>query len=126
MKTILAGNVLWSFDFEIQNRNVNYDFTFHFSGSKPFHSHSGEIFLTEDSIKMMGDDSLEIPLEDLTELYLGFDEVFFPSLSKNFGMFWQPLRLTTIDNSLIYLIIDYNFLFTKNKLWFNKMMKMLS
>ena len=50
MKTILSGNALWSFDFEIQNRNRDNDFAFHFSGARPFHCHSGEIFLNEDSI----------------------------------------------------------------------------
>ncbi len=126
MKTILSGNALWSFDFEIQNRNRDNDFAFHFSGARPFHCHSGEIFLNEDSIKIIGDDTLDVPLADLTQLYLGFDEIYTPSLSKNFGMFWQPLRLSINDEKYLYLIIDYNFLGTKNKLWFTKLMELFS
>ncbi|MES2653617.1 MAG: hypothetical protein V4663_17900 [Bacteroidota bacterium] len=126
MKTVLSGNALWSFDFEIQNRNKNEDFLFHFSGVKPFHNHSGEIFLSEGSIRIVGDDVFEVQFKDLTQLYLGFDEIYTPSLSKNFGMFWQPLRLTLYDEKLLYLIIDYNFVGAKNKLWFNKLMELLS
>ncbi|RYG09328.1 MAG: hypothetical protein EOO07_24065, partial [Chitinophagaceae bacterium] len=97
MKTILTGSALWCFDFEIQNRNRNEDFTFHFSGVKPFHRHHGEIYLTESAIKIFGDDEIELSFNDLNQLYLGFDECYTPSLSKNFGMFWQPLRLTIND-----------------------------
>jgi hypothetical protein len=126
MKPILSGSALWSFDFEIQNRNRNEDFAFHFSGVKPFHYHSGEIFLTENFIKIIGDDAVEVPFDDLTQLYLGFDEIYTPALSKNFGMFWQPLRLTINDEKFLYLIIDYNFIGAKNKLWFNTLTEMLS
>ncbi|MEZ7498751.1 hypothetical protein QO200_08365 [Flavobacterium sp. Arc3] len=75
------------FDFEIQNRNNINDFAFHFSGVKPSHCHYGEIFLTENSIKIIGNDEIEIPLDDLGQLYLGFDENYNASLSKNFGLF---------------------------------------
>ena len=126
MKTILSGNALWCFDFEVQNRNRNEDFAFHFSGIKPFHRHDGEIYLTEGSIKIVGDDEVEVSFDDLTQLYLGFDEYYTPTLSKNFGMFWQPLRLTINDKKFLYLIVDYNFLGAKNKLWFNTLTELLS
>lgn len=126
MQPILSGNVLWSFDFEVQNRNRNNDIGFHFSGVKPFHCHSGEITLTEKSIYLIGEDELTIPLSELTQLYLGFDEIYTPSLSKNLGLFWQPLRLTILDEKFIYLIIDYNMLGAKNKMWFDQLTQMLS
>ncbi|MGF1925463.1 MAG: hypothetical protein ACQUHE_14900 [Bacteroidia bacterium] len=126
MNPILSGNAIWSFDFEVQRRNRNEDFAFHFSGSKPFHRHSGEIYLLERSINLVGDDILNISFTDLTQLYLGFDEIYTPTLSKNFGMFWQPLRLTLNDEKSIYLVIDYNYLGAKNKLWFNRLMELLS
>ena len=126
METILSGNVLWCFDIEVQNRNKINDFAFHFSGVKPFHCHYGEIFLTENSIKIIGDDELKIPLADLVQLFLGFDENYNASLSKNFGLFWKPLRLTLYDEQIIYLIIDYNFVGAKTKLWFNKLQELLS
>ena len=126
MKTILSGTALWCFDFEVQNRNRNEDFAFHFSGVKPFHRHVGEIYLTESYIKIVGDDEVEISFDDLTELYLGFDDKYTPSVSKNFGMFWQPLRLTINNEKYLYLIIDFNFLGAKNKVWFNTMEELLS
>lgn len=126
MKTILTGNVLWSFDFEVLQRNRNTDFAFHFSGVKPFYAHAGDIVLTEKSIQITGSDELEILLGDLSQLYLGFDDVYTMMLSKNFGLFWQPLRLTLNDDTVLYLIIDYNFTGTKNKLWFTKLKEMLS
>lgn len=126
MKVILSGSILWSFDVEVQNRNKNNDFTFHVSGMKPFHCYAGEIFLTERSIKIIGDSEFEIRLENLTQIYLGFDENYSTSLSKNFGVFWQPLRLTLLDGQMIYLIIDYNFVSTNNKLWFHTLQELLA
>jgi len=126
MKALLSGSVLWSFDAEVKLRNRNNDISFHVSGVRPFHCHIGEIHLTENSICLTGEDELVIPLEHLSQLYLGFDDIYTPSLSKNLGLFWQPLRLTMDDERLIYLIIDYNFLGSKNKMWFDNLTKMLS
>lgn len=126
METILSGNALWSFDFEVLNRNRTGDIIFHVSGVKPFHCHSGEIILTDNSIKITGDSDLAIMLNDLKQLYLGFDETFTESLSKNFGLFWKPLRLTLDNDHVLYLIIDYNFIGSKNKLWFETLQDLLS
>ncbi len=125
MNTILTGNVLWSFDYEIQNRQKSQDLAFQFSLVKPFHTHFGTIALTEDSIQIEGDENLNLPLTDLSQLYLGFDENFTAILAKNFGLFWQPLRLTTIEGKYIYLIINYNFLTSANKIWFQKLQEIL-
>ena len=126
METILSANVLWCFDYEVHDREKKSDFVFHISGVRPFHCHSGEIYLTPRSIKILGSDPIEIPLEDLRQLYLGYDKDYNPALSKNFGLFWQPLRLTMYNDKKIYLIIDYNFVGTKTKLWFNTLQEMLS
>lgn len=125
MKTILSGNVLWSFDYEIQNREKNQDLAFQFSFIKPFHKHSGIITLDAKSLQIKGDDNLILSLSNLVQLYLGFDDNFTPILSKNLGLFWQPLRLTTQENQHIYLIIDYNFFTTNNKIWFQKLQEVL-
>ena len=127
MNIILSGNVLWSFDFEVENRNRNEDYAFHFSGIKPFHCHNGEIFLMNDAIKVVDDHHpLTIPLSEITELFLGYDDIYSPSLGKNFGMFWQPLRITVNDEKRIYLIVNYDYLGTKNKIWFNTLTEMFS
>ncbi|MDB5281084.1 MAG: hypothetical protein JWO06_159, partial [Bacteroidota bacterium] len=41
MNTILAGKVLWSYDYELLERDTSNDFSFHFG--IPFHKHAGEI-----------------------------------------------------------------------------------
>ena len=125
MKTNLTGKVLWSFDHEIQVRNKNQDFAFHFSFAQPFHCHSGSISIEEFSIQIKGDYELLLPLSELSQLYLGFDENYTAILAKNFGLLWQPLRLTTIDEQQIYLIIDYNFFTTNNKNWFESLQQIL-
>ena len=125
MKTILSGKVLWSFDYEIQNRPRNQDLAFQFSFIKPFHRHSGSILLDQESIQIKGDDNLILPLSQLAQLYLGFDEIYTPILSKNVGLFWQPLRLTTEEGQHIYLIIGYNFFTANNKKWFQKLQELL-
>ena len=125
MKTILSGKVLWSFDYEIENRPKNQDLAFQFSFVKPFHRHSGIITLDQTSIQIKGDEDLVLPLSHLAQLYLGFDENFTPILSKNVGLFWQPLRLTTEEGQHIYVIIDYNFFTSNNKKWFQKLKELL-
>jgi len=126
MDPILSGRVLWSFDREVTSRNMGNDIGFHFSGVLPFHCHEGEIFLTEHEIRLVGDDEMLVPLEELTELYHGFDDIYTPTLSKNFGMFWKPLRLSLYGGAVLYLIIDYNLLGTKNKSWFDTLTNMFA
>ncbi|RZL45196.1 MAG: hypothetical protein EOP00_17980 [Pedobacter sp.] len=126
MKTLLSGNVLWASELEVQQRTKTNDLSFHITGVKPFHCHSGEIFLDERALRIMGNDVLTFSFDEMRELYLGFDEIYTPSLSKNFGLFWQPLRLTFTNKGFIYLIIDYNLGFSKNKLWFNTISELLS
>lgn len=126
MESILNGHVLWSFDYEVLNRDFLHVLGAHFSGVKPFHAHTGQIALTNECILITGDKNLEIPLRNLQEIFLGFDETFPPYLLKNFGLFWQPLRLKLKDGEQLYLVIDYNMFGAKNQLWFNALTQMLS
>lgn len=126
MKQILSGRVLWSYDYEVLQRGSRSDVGAQFSGVTPFHAHAGEIGLTDNKIYIIGDEDLEISLGTLAQIYLGFDEFFPRTLLKNFGLFWQPLRLTLSTGQKLYLIIDYNMLSAKNQLWFNKLKEMLS
>ncbi len=126
MRTILTGDALWCLDVEILDRDRANDFAFHISGVLPFHRHRGEISLNERSLTIVGGDILEILLEDLTELYLGFDEIYTRSLSKNFGMFWEPLRITMNKEQSIYLVIDYSLMGGNSKIWFNQLKQMLA
>ena len=125
-KPILAGQVLWSFDYELLQRDSFHDLGAHFSGANPFHTHEGEITLIDNKLLIRGDEDLEIPLGTLQQIYLGFDETFPRTLVKNFGLFWQPLRLSLSNGQKLYLTIDYNMLGAKNQLWFNELTEMLS
>lgn len=126
MKPLLAGKVLWSYDYELAQRDSLNDFAAHFSGVKPFHVHAGEITLTDNQLIIIGDEDLKIHLGSLEQIFLGFDDVFPRSLVKNFGLFWQPLRLTLSGGRGLYLIIDYNMLGSKNHQWFRELKEMLA
>lgn len=116
----IEGKVLWCYDYEVIGRDSSVDFGHMFSGTPPFYVHSGKISLNADSIEINGDVDLTIRLSELTQLYLGFDDVYLPTLVKNFGLFWQPLRLNFNYGNSIYLIIDYNFFSSGNKKWFTE------
>lgn len=82
----------------------------HISGVPPLHNHEGEIYLTSDSIIIKGDENLNILLSSIIQLYHGYDDTYRSSYVKNFGIFWQPLRVefyTGFDRlNRIYLIIN--------------------
>lgn len=114
---MLEGRVLWCFDYEVINRDSYNDIGHQFTGIAPFHCHAGEIYLKNSEIVISGDIDLKLPFQDITQLYLGFDEIYTPILTKSFGLFCQPLRIATNDYT-IYLFIDYKFLFCSNNKWF--------
>ncbi|RZJ34833.1 MAG: hypothetical protein EOO51_08230 [Flavobacterium sp.] len=126
MQQILSGSVLWCTRQEVLQRNRGADWTFHFSGMRPFHTNWGEIALTDKSVQITGTVNLAIQFADLTQLYLGFDDAYTPMLARNFGLFWKPLRLTLLDDSQVYLIIDYKFFGSSNAGWFAKLKEVLS
>jgi hypothetical protein len=126
MNPILLGQIHWCYDYEVLQRDSLNELAAHFSGVNPFHTHAGKITLTGDKITITGDEDLEISLGNLEQIFLGFDEVYPRTLVKNFGLFWQPLRLVLSTGQQLYLIIDYNMLGTKNQVWFNRIKEMLS
>jgi hypothetical protein len=126
MQPILIGKVLWSFDEEVLDRDLFHELGAHFTGVLPFHRHSGEIALTKDALIIVGDNDLEIPLSNVKQVYLGFDDIFPRTLLKNFGFFWQPLRISLSTGQSLYLIIDYTILGAKNQLWFNELQEVLT
>ena len=126
MKAILTGQVLYSYEDELLERDSFADLGAHFSGVAPFHRHKGEIALSAEKLFIGGDEILEFPLGTIEQLYLGFDEAFPRTLAKNMGLFWQPLRLSLSDGNKLYLIIDYNILGTSNQIWFERLKELLS
>ncbi|ACU03973.1 hypothetical protein [Pedobacter heparinus] len=126
-----TGNALWLFKDDFKDFSVFDKIGVLFSGIKPLHTHSGIINVTNRTLVLESDaDELEIPLKDITQIYLGFDEFYKRSYAKNFGAFWQPLKLTFTssysESEMIYLVIDYNFMYSKNEEWFNLLKNLLS
>ncbi|RAJ19875.1 hypothetical protein [Pedobacter cryoconitis] len=112
MCILLETNVLWSSDYELNQKNVFDHMAAQFSGIPPIHNHEGYLVVTEDLMKIDGDVELEIRLSEITELYRGFDENYPRNFIKNFGMFCQPVRVKYFQDfsyKIIYLIVGYNF-----------------
>lgn len=127
---IKTGNVLWLSDDDFSKFSF-LDYTgVLFSGVKPLHTKEGTIALMSDRIVLATDsDETIIYLKDISQVYLGFDDLYKRVYAKNFGAFWQPLRLTfgsDTNVANIYLVIDFNFMSTTNQLWFDSLKDMLS
>jgi hypothetical protein len=113
---LFENKALWIHDFEIQQMNYNERFSIrHFSFVPPLSNHSGNIFLTDREIILHGDETTNISLGTIEELYYGFDELYTASSVKNFGAFWRPLRIRHNRYNLIYLIINYRHFYTSNE-----------
>jgi len=120
---------MWSHDHEIATFGLINEAGHLFSITPPPHHYNGEIILTPQSIVIDGDNFLNIPLDKLEQVYLGFDEVYKRSMVRYFGLLWQPLRLRyKFRDELItvYLIIDHYFGGAKNQLWFNTLKQLMA
>ncbi|HEY4194888.1 MAG TPA: hypothetical protein VGM63_05100 [Mucilaginibacter sp.] len=130
MNILMNGHVLWSYADELAGSGLGEEISALFSMVKPLHHHEGEIALTDSSLIINGDIDLNIPLGNLSQLYLGFDEVFKATYARNVGLFWQPLRVSYHDQDTVktvYLIIDHNFIGTaKDQQWFDALREILS
>lgn len=126
---LLTGKVLWCYNQELQQANLADEFRGMLSFSVPLHYHEGEIALTSSAITIKGDADLQIPLDNLQQLYMGFDEEYKRTYVKNGGLFWQPLKISYVDNAQlksVYLIIDLDWFTVKNKLWFETLKGMFN
>lgn len=127
---ILNGHTYFISDFEIESLTSSDILPYQLSSFKPLYTNEGTISLTERELLIDNSiTNIEIPLVNITQLYLGFDDVYKAVFVKNFGLFWQPLRISYLEygqTKIIYLIIDYNLLFSNNKKWFKEMMSLLS
>ncbi|KQS35254.1 hypothetical protein [Pedobacter sp. Leaf194] len=129
---MLEGNVLWSYDYELNNEK-NFGWIKRFAGMfsflKPLHNHEGNILLASNGLFITGDEHLELPLSNIEEVYMGFDELFPASSVKNLGMFWQPIRIKSFINhsesQTVYLVINHTGFFSDNKTWFNTLISLL-
>ncbi|GGH08538.1 MULTISPECIES: hypothetical protein [Pedobacter] len=129
---MLEGNVLWSYEHELTDKkNVSWTKKIAglFSFLKPLHNHEGDILLASNGLFIEGDEQLELPLSNIEEVYMGFDDVFPASSARNFGLFWQPIRIkSTISRSesqTVYLVINHTGIFSDNQTWFNTLINLL-
>jgi hypothetical protein len=126
MDLILKGEVLWSTLQEVQAADTMDLLASQFSGVNPFNRHRGQIVLTPTGMIIRGDTNVDISLSELTQLSVGYDDVFHRGLTKNFGITWQPLRVCMRDGSVYYMIIDYRLGFCRNQLWYDTLKQMYS
>jgi len=114
--------VRWCYDFELAERNQRNDLLMLTTGVFQFLLHKGNLLLTETGIDLLdpqNNTEEEIAFDQIDTIYLGYDDLYPPRLSKNFGYFWSPLRITMKNGSRIYLIIYGRLgLLIRNKIWF--------
>jgi hypothetical protein len=133
-KFILQGVAKWSYDYEMAEfTSAQKVMASMASFAPPLHRHEGNIALTNSEIIIEGisddDESLSIQLNQLKQIYLGFDDVFPMSAVRGLGLLWQPLRieyyLSRVETQSIYVIIDFNGVYTHDKDWFKTLTQML-
>jgi hypothetical protein len=124
---IYEGTVYWAFDSEILAMDPAERYIGrHFSSVPPLSKHHGRIYLTETMIFIEGDEDLTIPLVEITQLCLDFDEIFSAASVKNFGMFWKPLRVKYGLDVVVYLIVDFSLMISNNKRFYELLTNMLA
>lgn len=129
---ILQGKVMWSYDYEIEEFTSAQKIMSGLTGiGGPIHNHKGNITLTNEQVLIESEDSenLSIPLASVTQLYIGFDDIYTKLSVKNAGLFWQPLRLeyTNANYQIVrlYTIIDYKLLYSDNQRWYDSLISIL-
>lgn len=115
-------SVRWCYDFELAKRNQKNDLLMLTTGIFPLLQHKGRLLLTDSGIELFGksnEKKEEIPFDLIETIYLGYDDLYPPRLSKNFGYAWSPLRITLKNGAQIYLIIYGSMgILIRNKAWF--------
>jgi hypothetical protein len=130
---LLRGTAKWSYDHEMAEispgRKILAGMV---SGVQALQHHHGNIALSTTALIIEGindDEDLTIPLSNMRQLYIGFDDLFPITAVKSLGMLWQPLRIeyyiSAFETKRIYLIIDFNGVYTHDKEWFNTLTELL-
>ncbi|QNK64152.1 hypothetical protein H7F33_06605 [Pedobacter sp. PAMC26386] len=127
---LLEARVLWSYDHELESKTGIDNIAAQFLGTPPVHNHTGMLVLTNVGITILGDEDLAIPLVEIEEAYVGFDESYQRKFVKNLGLLCQPLRIVAhhgASKRTIYLILDYNYFgCAKNLTLFDMLQEMLA
>ena len=129
---IVQGRALVSFEPDFLERGLGSWLRNHTSFVMPSHRYEADISLHEDRISLQGRDKktntnwfLEIQKKDITDVYMGFDDVYRQREDRSMGISFQPLRIRFTKNGedhAMYLLIDVNRWTRRNKNgeWFNQ------
>ncbi len=132
---IKKDKVLMAYKEDIKHRGFLDWLKAHTSFVKPLHRYEGNITLSDEKIvfdgkdiKTKNDSAIEINKIDVTDVYLGFDDVFRRREDRSLGISFQPLRIVFSKDEkeyILYLIIDFNRLLraTKNEEWYEELKK---
>lgn len=132
---IKKGKVLMAYKEDIKHRSFLDWMKAHTSFAKPLHRYEGNLTLSDEKIMFDGKDTktknhtaIEINKTEVTNLYLGFDDVFRRGEDRSLGIGFQPLRIIFSKDEkerTLYLIIDFNRLLrtTKNQEWYEELKK---
>lgn len=112
------GRALVSFEQDLLGRGLGSWLRNHTSFVMPSHRYVADISLKENSILLQGRDKqtdtdwlLEIGRNEITDVFLGFDEVYKQRDEKSMGISYRPLRIRFIkggEDLAMYLLIDVN------------------
>ena len=97
----------WCYDFGLSSRDESKDKFMLFTGMFPYLIHKGIILVTDKGLQLTsstGQPKDNIAFEEIESLYLGYDEFYSSSLTKNYGALWAPLRIRLKTGNAIYLI----------------------
>lgn len=130
---LLQGTVKWSYNHELAEFSDAFKMmTAIMSFSPPLHRHNGNIALSNSALIIEGlaaDEDLTINLTAIKQIFLGFDELFPATSVRSLGTLWQPLRIeyytSAVTTECIYLVIDFNGLYTHDKTWYNTLTGLL-
>lgn len=137
MKGEKSCTTLMAFSGDIRKRSFFDWLKAHTSFMKPLHRYDGVFTLERDRMFFNGRDvktdkdfSIDISKNDVTDVNLGFDEIFKRSEDRGMGIGFVPLRIGFKRNGkedAIYLITEFNRTkrTSENDLWFERIRKWL-
>ncbi len=70
--------------------------------------------LTDEELIFSNEEETVIRLGSITQISHGFDELYTRASVKNFGAFWQPVRICYGRDECVYIIAGSNQLFVRN------------
>lgn len=114
---MIKENTLLAFEEDVKNRSLTDWVKAHTSGFKPIHRYEGILEIRENKLIFNGRDvkdeeefKLEITIQDVTDVYYGFDEVFKGREERAWP--WdKPLRIKfkmNEDEKTIYLFANFH------------------